>query len=240
MIVNLWSTPRTGSVWYSIYLHSQHPNSTLITELFNRYHMNMYHTDISGITLNLRAYETDSYYVEYSLDNGNIVKNKVYAARNRTVDQEEQYRLDLLENIDTTRTFILHNHVEPMNAAIKATLLDIGENLYIHRRDRRAQLGSYVIAQHTKQFAKFDLSPESEDVIVDIPKGLLVNMMSRIKVWDNMKKKNLIAYEDIDFSQTSDEIKKWPLKQNLNYRKRLGADLLNFIDQLVTEYEREN
>jgi hypothetical protein len=236
MIINLWSTPRTGSVWYSKYLSSQYQNSKIITELFNRYHMNIYHIDVDSGRLNFHEYQdnVNMYYEDYVLLDGVISKTRIYSSRVRNIDDEEIHRLALFEKTDPSITYILHNHVMPMNINIRQQLLNTGENLYIYRQDRRAQLGSYAIAIATKQFVKLNQEPEDLTMITSTNMQSLKDMIERIRVWDNMPKQSAIAYENIDF--TKSEIS-WPQKQNSNYTIKLSSDILSFIDMLVSDYE---
>ena len=235
MIINLWSTPRTGSVWYSFYLKSQNPESLLITEMFNRYHMTIYHLDNPTGRVNVHEYIQGYYFEQYYLQEGVISKRKIYGPRTLGVADEEKYRIDLLMAADKNKKYILHNHVEPMNSEIKDYLSKNGENYFIYRKDRRAQLGSYAIALATKQFAKFKQLPENLDVINDVPLVSLTGLLNRISVWDSMIKNGPIrAYEDIKFESHTG----WPLKQVEDYRTRLSSDILEWIDSEVTEYEK--
>jgi hypothetical protein len=234
MIINLWSTPRTGSVWYSFYLKSENPDSMLITELFNRYHMTIYHLDNPTGRVNVHEYIQGYYFEQYYLQDGVISKRKVYGPRTLDVADEEKYRIDLLMNADKNKKYVLHNHVEPMNGEIKNHLLNNGENYFIYRKDRRAQLGSYAIALATKQFAKFKNLPESLEIINDVPLVSLTGLLDRISVWDSMIKSGpILAYEDVKFESHPG----WPMKQVEDYRTRLSPDILNWIDCQVDEYE---
>lgn len=241
MIINVLSTPRTGSVWYSFYQQSLYPESVHLNELFNRYHMDMYHVVDNGKKLNLRSYQPGSYYANYVVENGTIVGKPVYEKRIRSVDEEEQYRIDLFNHCDHNKTMIVHNHVWPMNIKIRDKLIELGDkNYYLYRKDKRAQLGSYVIAFSTKQFVQYTNEAQT-GIVVDINPELLKDMMYRIQVWDNLaknvsdNKSEIIAYEDIEFIDKE----KFPKKQNIDYRTRLSKNMLNLIDQLISEYEND-
>ena len=235
MILNLWSTPRTGSVWYSCYLRQLNEGSILLPEIFNRYNMNIYYSISENGRLNFHEYEDGRFYEEYYLLNGVLDKKKIHGNRERTIDEEEEYRLSLIVNSSGDAKYVLHNHVEPINPDIKKYLLEVADNnFYIHRKDRRAQLGSYAIAIATKQFAKFNMTPEADSIIDKTPLESLSGLLNRIKVWDQMEKNdNIIAYEDINFHS----LKGWPQKQTADYRVRLSPDILNWIDCQVDEYE---
>ena len=237
MIINLWSTPRTGSVWYSGYLQSQYPDSTLLTEMFNQYHMDIYHhTMHNGRRINAHSYATGFCYDDYFITNGTIATRKVFAERTRSVEEEEAYRIDLFNQVDTTKTLVLHNHVAPINKQVRQRLMDIADkNVYIYRRDKRAQLASYAIAFSTKQFVQF-FDREETGQVADIDRVHLENLVSRIKIWDQLPKQDAIAYEDIEFFNKDN----WPKKQNKDYRLRLSNNMISLIDSLVSEYENGN
>lgn len=235
MIINLWSTPRTGSVWYSYHLARTTPNSMVITEMFNRYHMNIYVHVANGIITNHHQYIDGSYYKEYLVEDGCLTTRKVYAPRSRSVDEEEIYLWKLLQEVsDTKQNLIFHNHVAPMNDSIRQYLTRRGEtNLYIYRRDKRAQLGSYAIAYATKQFALFDKSKLSDVVIDSVDIGPLRGLIDRIRVWDRVRGADTIAYEDIQFYDQPG----LPVKQVQDYRLRLSSGILQQIEELVVAYE---
>jgi hypothetical protein len=240
MIINVWSTPRTGSVWYSYYLNSIHLDSIYVNELFNRHHMkNYYMISSDGKMFGLTDYEDNAYYLEYFIDNGSINFKKVFEPRTRTVDIEEQHRFDLLKKYSSKNKTILHNHIDPINPEIRQYLMDMStKNYYLYRKDKRAQLGSYVIAYSTKQFGQM-IKGEFTDRVDDIDPKVLENLVDRIKTLDtileNLKDFNaeIIAYEDIEFFETDG----FPRKQNKDYRVRLSQKMLDLIERLVTEYE---
>lgn len=238
MIVNLWSTPRTGSVWYSKHLQTLHPASTLLTEPFNRYHLNMYYLVENGLLRNYQYYINGAFYKEYQLDdNGFITWKKNYAPRVRNVDEEENHIFSLIKNCNKSQTIIMHNHVSPLSEIVRTYLLANSiDNIYIYRKDKRAQLGSYAIAYQTKQFAIFGENQKINSFIIEIDIPSLTNLIKRIEVWDKIKEKNQIAYEDIVFYNRD----KFPIKQNLDYKQRLSSNCIKIIDELVTQYEKNN
>jgi hypothetical protein len=237
MIINLWSTPRTGSVWYSNYLKQQYPDSILITEIFNQYHMNIYyHFTHDGKRINTHTYKEGFCYDDYIIINDAISIRKVFAKRTRSIEQEEAYRIDLFNQIIFNVPLILHNHVAPIDEQIRQRLIDIAEkNIYIYRKDKRAQLASYAIAFSTKQFVQF-FDKEETGVIDDIDPMHLENLVSRIKIWDQLPKQDVVAYEDIEFFNKYN----WPKKQNKDYRLRLSNNMISLIDSLISKYENCN
>jgi hypothetical protein len=236
MIINLWSTPRTGSVWYSNYLKQQYLGSILVTEMFNQYHMDIYHFIHNGKVINSHTYTKGSFYKDYFIDNGTIAFKKVFGEQIRSRNEEEAYRIDLFNQITSDIPLILHNHVAPINDQIRQHLINIAEkNIYIYRKDKRAQLASYAIALSSKQFAQFS-DEEETGIVDDINPVPLENLISRIKIWDQLPKQQVIAYEDIEFFNKYN----WPKKQNKDYRVRLSDNMISLINSLVSKYENEN
>lgn len=239
MIINVWSTPRTGSVWYSFYQQSLYPDAIHSNEMFNRYHMGLYHKIENGRRLNLRDYEDGCFYSEHYIQDGVILDKEIYDRRTRSLDEEEQYRISLFDQYTSPRTIIVHNHVDPISEHVRQKLTEIADkNFYLYRKDKRAQLGSYVIASSTRQFVQFN-DEQQTGIVNDVQPNLLENLIHRIRVWDSLtknldSKSEIIAYEDINFVHT----KGFPKKQNLDYRQRLSENMLNLIDSLVAEYEQ--
>lgn len=234
MIINLWSTPRTGSVWYSYFLRSLHSNSVLLTEIFNRNHMNMYYSDKGGLK-NYHHYEPGFFYKDCRLESGFICVEKVFAERTRTIPEQEEYLISLLANIHPEQILIMHNHVEPMSSQVRNWLMEHPgcQNIFVYRKDKRAQLASYAIAMATRQFAVFDKRLLSNSVVPDIELAPLHGLVERIKVWDSLDKETTIAYEDITFAN----LPGLPVKQNPDYRLRLSENMLSAIDKIVSDYE---
>lgn len=233
MIINLWSTPRTGSVWYSNYLKQQYPGSVLITEMFNQYHMDIYrHTMHNGRRINAHTYAAGFFYEDYFILDGTIATKKVFAERTRSIEQEETYRIDLFNQVTSAVPLILHNHVAPIDEKVRQHLVSIADkNVYIYRKDKLAQLASYAIAFSTKQFVQF-FDKEETGVVDDIDPVHLTNLIKRIKIWDQMPKEHVVAYEDIEFFNKDN----WPKKQTRDYRLRLSNNMITLIEQLVNEY----
>jgi hypothetical protein len=242
MITNVWSTPRTGSVWYSYYLNKiKHPDSNYINELFNKHHMkNYYMKNTDGLMFSLNDYQKDAYYLEYYLDDGAINFKKIFEPRTRDSDAEEQHRYELLKNYSSNKKTIMHNHVDPINPEIRQYLINIAEqNYYLYRKDKRAQLGSYVIAYSTKQFGQM-VEGEFTDQVLDIDSSVLCNLVERIKTLDHIidnlidSQSTVLAYEDIEFFEQPG----MPRKQNKDYRVRLSQEMLDLVNKLATEYEK--
>lgn len=236
MIINLWSTPRTGSVWYSHHLASQYEDSLLITEMFNRYHMNMYHVCGEDGTIRNFHYPVEGgFYKEYYLnERRRLCRHTVTGERVRTPDQEEEHYLDLLQRYDDQQNLILHNHIDPINNSIRDWLISEGDrNVWMYRRDRRQQLASYAVAFSTKKFAAFMPQKEDNSIVEDCNREPLQNLIRRIGVWDSFEKDEMIAFEDVIFYNQEG----FPWDQNSDPWKRLSPTMQEYIDNLVTEYE---
>lgn len=233
MIINLWSTPRTGSVWYSYHLQKLHEPAILLTEPFNRYHMNLYHFFVNGKVVNLDDYVHGSFYKDYFLENGRIVYNSNYSKRSRTIQQEEDHLLRLLDKINKEDNYIIHNHVYPISEKILDKLVEIGDNIWIYRKDKVAQLSSYAIAFATKEFVRFNKNIQTDNTLIEIKDvEPLKRLINRIKIWDSLSKETTIAYEDIEFY----ELPGMPYKQNNNYADRLSANSIRLINDLLNEH----
>ena len=236
MLINLWSTPRTGSVWYSKHLQSLYPGSRLITEMFNRYHMNMYHLEhSSGSIQNYHDYIDNGFYKEFYLDNlGHISIRKVYDKRTRTIEQEEQYCFDLVKSRNNDQIVIMHNHVLPIREDIRQYLLDKADrNIWIYRKDRRAQLASYAVAISTRKFAQLVPALPEDSIVTDCNEDVLTNLIKRIAVWDKLSGPEQIAFEDIEFYNRPG----FPYDQNTQPWARISGKMQQTIDRLVCEYE---
>lgn len=196
--------------------------------------MVVYHLSTDSSIKNYQSYVPGSFYKLYGIDNSKLVISDFYGEQTRSVDDEEEYRFSLIRGIDNTQTLIMHNHVSPFREDIRNYLINNSvRNVFIYRKDKRAQLGSYAIAYSTKEFISFG-KKENNSVVDDINPIPLYNLIDRIKVWDSLPKDEVIAYEDIPFK----DISGFPVRQVDDYRKRLSDRMLKIIDDIVTEYEK--
>jgi hypothetical protein len=200
--------------------------------------MNLYHYTENDKILNLHHYVDGAYYKKYSVKNGMLIIKNEYASRHRTIEQEEQYLIELLYSLKDPRTLIMHNHVDPINPEILNRLTELAsENIYIHRLDKRQQLASYVIAYSTKQFSAWNKSAISDEVVSDINPIVIENLMNRIKSWDKLQKNGkIVTYEETLEDSTPVPI----LKQNTNHYSRISTNMIDLIERLVIEYENDS
>lgn len=233
MIINLWSTPRTGSVWYSYYLQRKNIPSTLLSEMFNRYHMTLYYKiSHNGRITNHHEYSQGAFYKSYYIENNNLKYKKVEEPRSRNTDQEEEYLISLIDQIDTSYTYIFHNHVFPISKDIMDILMHKGVNIFIYRKDKLAQIASYAIAYETKEFVRFKIAEDHNQKIEISNYEPIKDLINRIKIWESLPKTNIIAYEDIHFFEQAG----MPLKQNANFRDKLSLNSIKNLENLLEKY----
>jgi len=194
--------------------------------------MTIYHRKENNKILNLQSYQKGNYYKHYFIYNGQIRNKLIFNERTKSLEEEEEYRSSLLANLNTTVNYILHNHVDPISPEVYNYLTNNGKNIYIYRKDKLAQLASYAIAYQTKEFSRFNEIKESNDKIEITDEFPLINLIKRIKIWEELEKQDTIAYEDINFVN----LKGMPIKQNKNFRERLTTKSLNIIENLLKEY----
>lgn len=214
--------------------------------------MTIYFQERDGLMLNHTEYVEGSFYREYFIENDFLSVKKIYNKRHRSVPEEEEYRLQLVNSIDfNAQNVVMHNHVAPINEAIYTKLVSIADrNIYTYRKDKRAQLASYAIAYSTKQFVLFKPEYKVKSMVKDIDSIHLENLIKRIEIYDGLTKKEEIAYEDMEFIQSESNPENqnalhmvfrpnlnYPVKQVDDYKKLLSNNMLQIIDNLVTNYE---
>ena len=210
MLTVLWSTPRTGSTYYSSYLLSHYKkeniNITHLRQYFNKFHLDSYIKENEPDLV--YQYDTNCYYTEYYLQPlSNRILHRVVRNK-RKLDRifEESHRISLLEktNLQKFPVFI-SQHVQPMSKDTfyylknKAT-----RNIFLYRENFVDQLASYVVALSTKKFQKTK-NVEIEPVTnAEIDLGWLDDVTSRIKYWHTIDKTGceVIKYEDIKFDDS--------------------------------------
>ncbi len=213
MIINLWSTPRTGSNWYAKYLTKKHPGFLLVSQFLNDYHL--YNYMKAGYNDFLYRYEKGCAYKYYFYDKlKQTIQSKIVSKeRNLNKAQEEEYRLDLLDKHNPNKNpIIFYNHVMPMSENSYKKLYDIADkNIFLYRKNIVAQLSSYALSYGTSQW-----KPNPNKIVyenIQVENNILDNLYDRIIYWHTLKKENceIVAYEDLDFDVYLDNM---PKKQN--------------------------
>lgn len=204
MLVNLWSTPRTGSNWYSQYLYKKYSAENKRTLLYTQY-LNEYHfINYTKPNYNDFVYEYDKgcSYKSYEFDQ---LKEAIsYVAitkqRQRNSKDEEKYRLDLLKKHNHKKNpSIFYSHVAPMSNLAYKTLYDMADkNIFLYRKDIKRQLSSYALAYGTTQYKPHKLKVY-EDVYVNY--DVIKNLVDRIIYWYNLDKTNceIVCFENLEF-----------------------------------------
>jgi hypothetical protein len=240
-IINIWSTPRTGSTWYGKYLEAITPGSTRINELFNNLGTTQYfYKTEAGDYLWREIYNPGCYYDTLRLNNGRLVMQPIYEKKPEIgIIAEGEYYLDLIRQRDYNRTVVIHNHVAPMPVSIRDQLMEVAtENIFLYRRDKRLQLASMAITVATRKCNSLIKLQDACTPVPDIDPMILRALITRIKIWDDIPKNNAIAYEDIQFV----DVPGVPLPQQMNdnHFGRLSKNMKIIIDKLVEEYENRN
>lgn len=194
------------------------PDTVLMIEFFNTFHMNMYRKLVNGNLTNLHTYVPGAFYTSFDLNNNQITKSNIYSERHRNVQAEEQYRTSLLLEHDFDKfPIVMHNHVLPINPEVYRILYDRADNnIFIHRESLIDQLSSYAVAYHTKVFAEFPNGTRIQNISnITIADGVLEYLVERINHWHTIDKSldTIVKYEDIDFSVKVPNT--FPIKQNI-------------------------
>lgn len=213
MIINIWSTPRTGSTWLASYISQQYPKSLKLRQFLNEYYLKNY--SIRNEKDWIYEYRPKACYKDYYIDlfSKQIKDRIVHSARLKDVIEEEKHRINLINSHNSLKwPLIIHNHVLPMSEHGYNFLKTKAErNIYLYRKNISNQLASYALGFATKIFTyQKNIKPEY-NIFVD--KQILENLADRIIYWHKLDKTNceIIAYEDLNFN---DSIGTLPKKQN--------------------------
>jgi len=241
MIINIFSTPRTGGIYFTYYTARQN-NSEFINELFNEHMFGTYRFFDKNNTLCISYdYHESFFYYDYYHDQDCYIKIKRnYSPWNRSLDEEREYRFNLLKNRNTNQNLVLNNHVGTMCETIQEYLTLIAEkNIYLYRKNILNQLYSFAIAKMYNNFISFNKDQIRTEKIKKSNKEEIIRLIGMIKKWQNLKKSQnsqLISYEELDFSL----IHGFPIKQNSDYTLRLSSDEMKEIDDLYNFYYLNN
>ena len=236
MLINLWSTPRTGSNWYSQYLYKKYISENQRTILYNQF-LNYYHLiNYTKPNYNDFVYEYDrgcsfkSYEFDYLREA--ITYTHIQKQRQRNSHDEEKYRLELLTKHNHKKNpSIFYSHVAPMSNLAYSTLFEMADkNIFLYRKDIKRQVSSYALAYGTTQY-KPNKAQVYEDVNVDY--GVIKNLVDRIILWYQLDKTNceVVCFENLEFGFDST----LPKQQNkLDPFNQLSVDtqkhILNLLD----------
>lgn len=211
MIVNLWSTPRTGSNWYAQYLQ-KNLDAILFHQFINYYHLINYQK--SGYNDFVYEYDLKCSYLQYSFDKKKerIIINRKAEKRKLSADDEENHRLGLLDNHDFTKyPSIFYNHIAPVSHKAYSKLFAMADrNIFLYRKDIKRQLSSYALGYGTKEYKFTGINKIHDNINVSF--DVLKNLADRIQFWHDIDKASceIVCYEDLDFDMFSN----LPKKQN--------------------------
>lgn len=248
MFVNVWSTPRTGSIWYTFWTRDYYAQTfskdkvSVLTEMFNPHHLGIYHKVTDTGLQNSHEWSPGFYYEEYDLVDGSIVKTRVQSPRSRSVVEEADYRLGLVEGCEGAGggITIVHNHVTPLvPGAYDILMRKAVRNVYLYRKDIEAQLASYGVAYATRTFSKFSPGLEVTHRGLHPDPGPLKELAERIIFWHKLPKSDtsqVIAYEDMPVIERFG----LPYKQNkMSAMDKLDASTQELIRSLVQHVRKE-
>lgn len=235
MFVNIWSTPRTGSIWYACWMRDSFrrvfgsDKVDMIPEMFNPHHLGIYHKKSPEGLRNSHTWEDGFYYDDYSIEEeGRIVRQRKHEQRTRSLVDEASWRLWIVQAYfdrpySKASVTVMHNHVTPIVSGAYDALLKNGvRNIYIYRKDIVAQLASYAVAYSTKTFSKFLPSVEYPHTGLHCDPEPLQTLANRIVYWHKLPKSSkdeIVAYEEMKFEERYG----LPYKQN----KMPAIDKLN-------------
>lgn len=219
MIVNLWSTPRTGSNWYSVYLYNYYkelyPRLQVYPQYLNHYHLYNYESRTSQDFV--YQYDSSCSYKFYYFDHlrKRISSTYKFSVREIGIEEEEKYRLELLDRHDFKKVpSIFYSHVAPMSKRSYQKLFDIADrNIFLYRKNVKRQLSSYALAMGTQEFRADPTKPYKPHKDIDVNFDIIKNLADRIIYWHNLDKNGceIICYDDLKF----EEKYKFPIKQNI-------------------------
>lgn len=240
MIINLWSTPRTGSNWYNQYLLQKHQiefkNIKSFAQYLNYYHLINYSKPNSLDYV--YEYQKNCSYRFYFYDRLKQSINFTHKTEKRVLDycEEEKYRLELLSKHNFNKNpIIFYNHIAPMSDLAYNALFDMADkNIFLYRKDIKRQISSYTLAYGTTQYKK---STKIYDNII-VEYDVIKNLVDRIIKWHKLDKTNsdVVCYEDLHF----DANPSLPKQQNkvdpfVQLSKQTQDHILQLIDYFNSE-----
>jgi hypothetical protein len=207
MLTVIWSTPRTGSNWYSSYLLNQllqqGKNAIYLRNYFGKYHLTSYQKHNSQELF--YEYERGMFYKEYYLDSFTKRIQTRVVSNQRVLNsvEEEAHRIAVLDKNNLEKYPVLINqHVKNIATDTYHYLrYKANKNIFLYRENIVNQLASYVVAINTQKFVS---NYTSNNIIKDaeIPGEQLYNLYDRIIHWHTLDKTGceIVKFEDLDFS----------------------------------------
>lgn len=242
MIINLWSTPRTGSNWYCSYLAQEQEKQGNKVSIFHQYLNYFYFINYAKPNASDWVYEYSDKctYPSYHFDilRQSVVYKHKSGKRINTPTQEEEYRINLLDkHNDTKNPLILHNHILPMSdRAYDYLFRKAHKNIFLYRENLVNQLASYALAYTTGFWKPTKNNIVMQDVKAD--RVAIKNLFDRILHWHTLNKDGcqIVKYEDINFNVEG----KLPTKQNvISAFSQLDIETQIYILDLEREFKEK-
>lgn len=232
MLTVLWSTPRTGSTWYSQELYKKIQNNNraavYLRQYFSKHTLDCYF--LPNQDMQVSKYEPKSFYLKYQLEPlcKKIVETRVYERKTISAQEEEVHRIHLLETTNITKyPIVLHQHVSPISIDTYHYLKNkANRNIYMYRENIVEQLASYVVAVYSNNFFQTNFQ-HIENAEIDLDR--LESLYERILIWHKLDKTNceIVKYEDVcDLKKNN----KRPISQ-------LSGKMLRAIQNLNERYQ---
>ena len=237
MLINVFSSHRTGSTWWAHYIKNQYSNGKLYNEIFNQVRYLRDAEVGSGKFVQEEDY-TDSCFWRAPDDSCTEIVNNY---RELVAKDSSRFNKWLQFFKQSTDTVVCHTHLSPLQDNKYLTELSkIGDkNYYVYRENVLEQLASFVILEHTGEFGvttkdKANISTKFTYPIIDIKsiewKSWEIIHSEEIvnKLIVNFEK---IKYESMPFNETIDGM---PLKQNVSAFNRLCLIDQELIKQIYS------
>lgn len=241
MLTVLWSTPRTGSTWYSHFLLAElkktNPNALFLRQYLSKFQFDQYKKQ--NVFAEIHSYTPGCFYNQYYLEplSKKIVCKNVSEERVLDIFQEEAYRIGLLEKVNLIKyPIIMQQHVQPMSMDSYYYLKNKAtRNIYIYRENFIDQMASYIVAAYTDIFFR---AKGSKEVVVEnasIDKARLYDFYGRIKHWHTLDKEDceIVKFEDIPFNNEGNLQKQHTTKPI----HQISQDMKDMIFSLHEEFE---
>lgn len=210
--VNVISTPRTGSVWFSSlmwqYCREVHGFKQLLTEPFNMFHYNTWYEPYQTGHKNHHEDGPNRFQIELKFNEmtGIVEKRKTRVPPGKTMREITNERMTEIHR--SNKQMVLHDHAYPIDEKIVNAFWHSNSNsvIFVARKNKWEQLLSYGVAYHTKIFARFEGTeqtiPNPKEVI--FPNSVAQDLCCRIEKFNKLVAEfdcPIIYYEDMNFER---------------------------------------
>ena len=229
MLINVFSTHRTGSTWWCHYLINKNPGGIFYNELFNQ----VTYFAVGGNDKYIPFNEYKEGY--YWRSPNNACKRLLHHYYKVPDEYEGRYERWIKYLEFSPEVNICHTHLWPLrDSKYLAELCKIGDkNYYVYRENILEQMASLIIMEHTGEYTvvtkeKSNISEKFTYPIIDM-KTIEWKMKEILHaeefIADKLFNYERIKYESMPFHET---VEGMPLKQNVS-----AFDRLCIIDQVL-------